>query len=68
MFRNCDRSGMQAGLILMNKEKRVDTLEDFMDRVKSLPSQEPYEVRNLFVYCIVTSIASACSSFQGSAF
>lgn len=36
---------MQAGLILMNKEKRVDTLEDFMDRVKSLPSQEPYEVQ-----------------------
>ena len=37
-------AGLQAGLILMNKEKRVDTLEDFMDRVKSLPSQEPYEV------------------------
>lgn len=33
-----------AGLILMNKEKRVDTLDDFMDRVKSLPSQEPYEM------------------------
>lgn len=28
----------------MNKEKRVDTLEEFMDRVRSLPSQEPYEV------------------------
>ncbi len=37
---------MQAGLILMNKEKRVDTLEDFMERVQSLPSLEPYEVRH----------------------